>query len=86
VARCVDNIFFKLNKVQMQAVTGQVNVAVCKQKTGDKIMTAGQLRDQEHIEKLIQQHNGYQILEQLRCSPPPPPLLGISKRDLMAMI
>jgi hypothetical protein len=32
VARCVDNIFFKLKKVQMQAVTGQVNVAVCKKK------------------------------------------------------
>jgi hypothetical protein len=56
----------------MQAVTGQVNVAVCKQKkTGGKIMTAGQLRDQGDIEKLIQQHNGYQILKQLRCSPPP---------------
>jgi hypothetical protein len=55
----------------MQAVTGQVNVAVRKQKTGGKIMTAGQLRDQGDIEKLIQQHNGYQILKQLRCSPPP---------------
>jgi hypothetical protein len=46
VARCVDNIFFKLRKVQMQAVTGQVNMAVCKQKAGGKIVTAGQLRDE----------------------------------------
>jgi hypothetical protein len=32
--RCVNNTFFKLNKVQMQALRGQVNVA------GEKIMTA----------------------------------------------
>jgi hypothetical protein len=45
-ARCVDNIFFKLDKVQVQAVTGQVSVAVCKQKECCKVMTAGELRDQ----------------------------------------
>jgi hypothetical protein len=37
----------------MQALTGHVIVAVCKQKTGGKIMTASQLRDQGDIEKLI---------------------------------
>jgi hypothetical protein len=42
----VQKYFFKLEKVQMQAVTGQVSVAVCKEKPGGKIMTAGQLRDQ----------------------------------------
>jgi hypothetical protein len=61
----------------MQAVIGQVNVAVRKQKTGGKLMTAGQLRGQDDIEKLIQQHYGYQIFQQLRCSPP---LLGISPK------
>jgi hypothetical protein len=35
---------------------------VRKQKAGGKIMTAGQLRDQGDIEKLIQQHNGYKLL------------------------
>jgi hypothetical protein len=45
----VSIMFFKLEKVQMQAVTGQVNEAVRKQKTGGKIMTAGQLRDQGDI-------------------------------------
>jgi hypothetical protein len=57
VARYVDNIVSKLKKVQMQAVTGQVNVAVCKQKIGGKIMTTGQLREKSDVEKLIQQHN-----------------------------
>jgi hypothetical protein len=83
VARCVDNIFFKLKKVQMQAVTGQVNVAVRKRKTGGKIMTAGQLRDQGGIENLIQHDNGYRILKQLRGSPP---YWEAAQKDLMAMI
>jgi hypothetical protein len=39
----------------MQALTDQMNVAVRKQKSGGKIMTAGQWRDQSDIEKLIQQ-------------------------------
>jgi hypothetical protein len=57
----------------MEAVTGQVSVAVqfVNKKAGGKMMTAGQLRDQGDIEKLIQQHNSHQILQQLRCSPPP---------------
>jgi hypothetical protein len=55
----------------MQAVADQVNVAARKQKTGGKMMTTGQLREQDDTEKLIQQHNGYQILKQLRCSPIP---------------
>jgi hypothetical protein len=53
--------FFKLKKVQMQAITDQVNVAVCKQKTGGKIMTIGQLRNQGDTEKLIQQHTNLLI-------------------------
>jgi hypothetical protein len=47
----------------MQAVRSQVNVLVHKQKTGGKIMTAGQLRGQGDIEKLIQQQDGYQIIK-----------------------
>jgi hypothetical protein len=82
----VSIIFFKLKKVQMQAVTGQVNVAVCKQKKiGGKIMTAGQLRDQlRDIEKLIQQHNGYQILKTVTLLASP--YWESAQKDLMAMI
>jgi hypothetical protein len=38
--------FFNVNKVQMLVVTGQVNVAVFKQKIGCKIITVDELRDQ----------------------------------------
>ena len=83
VATCVDNIFFKLKKVQMQLLTGQVNVAVRKRKTGGQILTVGQLKDQGGVEKLIQFDNGYRILKQLRGSPP---YWESAQKDLMAMI
>jgi hypothetical protein len=78
------NIFFRLKKVDVQAVTGQVNVVASKQKkTRGKFMTASQLRDQGGIEKSIQHDNGYQILKQLRGSPP---YKESEQRDLLAMI
>jgi hypothetical protein len=58
-------------------------VAVHKQKTNGKIMTAGQLRGLDDIEKLIQQRNDYQILKQLRSSSP---RIGNLPKNLMAMI
>jgi hypothetical protein len=73
VARRVDNIFFNRKKVQMQALTGQVNVVVCKQNTSATITAAVSWsveRTRGHG-KADRQHNGYLILEQLRCSPPP---------------
>jgi hypothetical protein len=83
VARCINNIFFKLKKVQMQAVTGQVNVAVRRRKTGGKSMAAGQLREKGGTETLIQHHNGYQILKQLRGSPS---YWELVQKDAIAMI
>jgi hypothetical protein len=67
----------------MQAVIGWVNVAVCKQETDGKTVTACRLRDQGDIEKLIQQHNGYQILKQLCCLLPS---WKLAQKDLMAMM
>jgi hypothetical protein len=42
----------RVKKVQLQAVTGQIHIAVHKRKTGGKYMTAGQLRDQGSIVKV----------------------------------
>jgi hypothetical protein len=59
VARYVNNIFFKLKKLQTQVVTHNKNVAVCKQtnkKQVAKIVRAGQFKDQGNIEKLILKH------------------------------
>jgi hypothetical protein len=79
----VDNIFFKLKKVQMLIFTSQINVAVRKRKTGGKILTAGELKLQGGVDSLIQFDNGCIILKQLRGSPP---YWEAAQKDLMAMI
>ena len=83
VALCIDNIFYKLKKCQMHAVTGKVNVAVRKHKTGGHVYTAGQLRDADSIDRLIKFDDGYRVLKDLRGSPP---YWEKAKRDLYAMI
>ena len=66
----------------MQAVTGKVNVAVRKHKTGGNVYTAG-LRDADSINKLIKFDDGYRVLKDLRGSPP---YWEKAKRDLYAII
>ena len=83
VAMCVDNIFYKLKKVQMHSLTGQISVAVRKRKTGGKTLTAGELKLQGGVDSLIQLDCGYRILKQLRGSPP---YWEAAQRDLLAMI
>jgi len=80
---CIDNIFYKLKKCQMQAVTGKVNVAVRKHKTGGHVYTAGELRSADSINNLVKFNDGYRVLKDLRGSPP---YWEKAKRDLFAMI
>jgi len=82
-ATCIDNIFYMLKKCQMQAVTGKVNVAVCKHKTGGHVYTAGELRHADSINNLVKFDDGYRVLKDLRGSPP---YWEKAKRDLFAMI
>ena len=67
----------------MQAVTGKVNIAVRKHKTGGNVYTAGQLRDADSINKLIKFDDGYRVLKDLRGSPP---YWEKAKGDLYAII
>ena len=83
VATCIDNIFFKLKKIQMQAITSKVNIAVRKHKTGGHVYTAGQLKGTDSIDKLIKFDDGYRVLKDVRGSPP---YWEKAKRDLYAMI
>jgi len=67
----------------MHAVTGKVNIAVRKHKTGGHVYTAVQLRDAESIDKLIKFDDGYRVLKDLRGSPP---YWEKAKHDLYAVI
>ena len=83
VACCVDNLFYKVKRCQMQCITGKVNIAIRKHKTGDKTFTAGELRQSDAIDSLIKFDEGYRVLKEIRGSPP---YWEKAQKELYAMI
>ena len=67
----------------MQAVTGKVNVAMRKHKTGGHVYTADELRSADSINNLVKFDDGYHVLKDLRGSPP---YWEKAKRNLFAII
>ena len=49
---CIENIFFKANKLQMKILLGKSQIALRKCKLYDRTITAGQLKTQGTIENL----------------------------------
>ena len=83
-ASCVDNIFYKVKRQQMQAVLGKVNIAVRKRKTGGSVLTARNFKTTSNaIDELIKFDDGYRILKEIRGSPP---YWEKARKDLYAMI
>ncbi|XP_078352155.1 uncharacterized protein LOC144636825 [Oculina patagonica] len=83
VAQCMENIFFKLKKLQMKIILGKCQIALRKHKTNGKRLTAGELKKEGALDKLVHLNEGYRFLRALRGSPP---YFEKSKRDLFAMI
>ena len=82
-ATCVENIFFKTKKLQMKLLLGKSQIALRKCKGNNSSPTAGQLKQQGSLEKLIHHDEGYRFLRALRGSPP---YFEKAKKDLFAMI
>ena len=61
-ASCVDNIFYKVKRYQLESVMSKVNVAVRKHKSGANF-TAGQFRGSDAVDKLVKFDDGYRILK-----------------------
>ena len=51
VAECVDNMFYKLKKVQMQTITNKVGFAVRNHTNGGHVFKAGELKSHGSINK-----------------------------------
>ena len=83
VAQCVENIFFKLKKLQMKIILGKCQVSVRKHKTKGKTPTAGDLKKEGALEQLVHLDEVYRFLRALRGSPP---YFEKAKKDLFAMI
>ena len=82
-AICVENIFFKTKKLQMKILLGKSQVALRKCHRNNRLIKAGQLKQQGAIEKLIHHDEGFKFLRALRGSPP---YFQKAKKDLFAMI
>ncbi|KAL9970346.1 hypothetical protein ACROYT_G022703 [Oculina patagonica] len=83
VAKCIENIFFKLKKLQMKIILGKCQIALRKHKTKGKRLTAGELKKEGALDKLVHLDEGYRFLRALRGSPP---YFEKAKKDLFAMI
>lgn len=82
-AKCVENIFFKTKKLQMKILLGKSQIALRKHKTGSNSITAGQLKKEGALEKLMHAVEGYRLLRSIRGSPP---YFEKAKKDLFGMI
>ena len=82
-AMCVENIFFKTKKLQMKLLLGKSQIALRKCKGSNTSLTAGQLKQQGSLERLIHHDEGHKFFRALRGSPP---YFEKAKKDLFAMI
>ena len=83
VAQSVPNIFYKLKKLQIRQIQGSASLSLRKCKTKGKVYTAGDLKSESSVNKLINLDEGFRVLRNLRGSPP---YFERCKKDLFAMI
>ena len=83
VARAVPNIFYKLKKLQIKQIQDSAFISLRKCKTKGKKYTAGELKSEDYLNKLIHLDEGFRVLRNLRGSPP---YFEKCKKDLFAMI
>ncbi len=83
VAQSVPNIFYKLKKLQIKQIQGSASLSLHKYKTKGKTYTAGDLKSESSVNKLINLDEGFRVLRNLRGSPP---YFERCKKDLFAMI
>ena len=80
---CVENIFFKTKKLQMKILLGKSQIALRKNKRTNIGLTAGQLKQDGSLERIVHLDEGFKYLKALRGSPP---YFEKAKKDLFAMI
>ena len=83
VAMSVQNIFYKLKKLQIRQIQGSASLSLRKCKTKGKTYTAGDLKSENSVNKLIKLDEGFRVFRNLRGSPP---YFERCKKDLFAMI
>ena len=82
-AMSVPNIFYKLKKLQIKQIQDSACISLRKCKTKGKKYTAGDLKSEDYLNKLVHLDEGFRVLRNLRGSPP---YFEKCKKDLFAMI
>lgn len=82
-AMCVENVFFKTKKLQMRILLGKSQIALRKCKGNNRTLTAGHLKQQGTLERLVHLDEGYKFLREPRGSPPN---FEKAKKDIFGMI
>ena len=83
VAQSVPNLFYKLKKLQIKRIQDTTSIALRKCKNKGRKVTAGDLKSEGSIKKLINLDEGFRVLRNLRGSPP---YFEKCRKDLFAMI
>ena len=79
----VENIFFNAKKFQMKILLGKSQIAMRKCRGVSRTLTAGHLKQEGALERLVHLDEGFKFLRALRGSPP---YFECAKKDLFAMI
>ena len=82
-AQSVPNVFYKLKKLQIKQIQDTASISLRKCKTKGKRYTAGELKSDNYVNKLIHLDEGFRVLKNLRGSPA---YFQKCKKDLFAMI
>ena len=79
----VPNVFYKLKKLQIKQIQDSACISLRKCKTKGKCFTAGDLKSEDYLNKLVHLDEGFRVLKSVRGSPP---YFEKCKKDLFAMI
>ena len=82
-AMCVPNIFYKLKKLQIKQIQDSACISLRKCKKKGKTYTAGDLKTEDSLNKIVHLDEGFRVLKNLRSSPA---YVEKCKKDLFAMI
>ena len=63
VAMSVPNIFYKLKKLQIKQIQDTASISLRKCKTKGKNYTAGDLKSEDYLNKLVHLDEGFRVLK-----------------------
>ena len=81
-AQCIDNIFYKLKRYQMNQMLDRIQICLRKCKTGSGL-NAGMLKNSANVNEFLFKDDAFRFMNTIRGSPP---YFQKMQKDLFAMI